>query len=420
MAKNLTAIGVRNLRPRAERYEVGDAGCRGLRVVVFPSGCKSYITRFRFRGLSRKLTLGPALIDGAVAEPSVEPQLDTPLSLQAARELCTKALRQAKGGVDPTAEKRKRHTARRAAEADTLQAISEEFLRREGPRLRTFNQRRSDLELFYDALGRLPVDQIKRGQYTRVLDRIADERGPVRADRALAALKRLLSWHMERSDYVSVLGRGGRRVKPKDLARSRVLTDAELASIWRAAETYPGPFGAYLRFTVLTATRRGESAGLRRSELSEGDTVWTIPGSRYKSGNDTVIPLSKAAQAIIATQPVLLGDFVFSADGTRALGGFAKRKRGFDEAAGVRDYRLHDLRRSSRTWLGRAGVSANVAERCLGHALTGVRGVYDKFEYLPQKAEALEALAALIERIVRPPAAVADIAVERGKRRRRR
>jgi integrase len=418
MAKNLTAIGVRNLRPRAERYEVGDAGCRGLRVVVFPSGCKSYITRFRFRGLSRKLTLGPALIDGAVAEPSVEPQLDTPLSLQAARELCTKALRQAKGGVDPTAEKRKRHTARRAAEADTLQAIGEEFLRREGPRLRTLSQRRADFELLYGPLGRMPITEIKRGQYHRVLDRIADERGPVRADRVLAAVKRLLAWHSERSDFVSPLGRGGRRTSIKDRARTRVLSDDELRQVWTTAEKLKTPFAGFVQFVLLTATRRSEAAGLRRTEVLTSDT-WVIPGARYKSGKDTLIPLSKAAQRIIAAQPQL-GDFVFSTNGERALGGFGKRKADFDKACGVTGWTIHDARRSARTLLSRAGIPADISERCLGHALTGVRGTYDRHEYEPEKRHAFEALAARIQHIVRPPAAVSDIAVERGKRGRRR
>jgi hypothetical protein len=55
--------------------------------------------------------------------------------------------------------------------------------------------------------------------------------------------------------------------------------------------------------------------------------------------------------------------------------------------------------------MSRAGVPTDHAERCLGHVIGGVRGVYDKYEYLPEKRRAFEALAALIERIVNPPAA---------------
>jgi integrase len=419
MAKPLTPITIANLCARVKRYEVPDGGCAGLRVVVFPTKKKSFIVRYRFRGLQRKLTLGPCLTERGVIEPASTPETDTPLSLLAARELATKALREAKAGNDPAAAKARKRHEQRAAESDTLKAIAAEYLRREGPRLRTLNQRRSDLDLLCDSpLGRLPVDQIKRGQFVRVLDGIADNNGPVRADRTLSALKTLLSWHSERSEYVSVLGRGGRRTSMRERARSRVLSDTELRVVWTTAEQEKGPFGAYLRFTLLTATRRSESAGLRRSELSEDRTLWTIPGARYKSGRDVLIPLS-AAEQIIAAQP-LLGDYVFSADGSRPLGGFDHRKAAFDETSGVSNYVLHDLRRTARTLLSRAGVNADIAEMCLGHALTGVRGTYDRFEYVDEKRRAFEALAAQIERIVSPPTdVVADLARARRTRRQR-
>jgi integrase len=418
MAKPLTPIAIGNLRARRDRYEVPDGGCAGLRVVVFPSRRKSFIVRYRFRGLQRKLTLGPCLVERGVAEPASAPETATPLSLHAARSLCAEALRQARSGNDPAAAKQRKRQEELAAEADTLQALSEEYLRREGPKLRTLSQRRSDLELLCaSVLGRLPVDQIKRGQCTHVLDRIADHNGPVRADRVLSALKTLLAWHAERSDFVSPLGRGGRRTSIRDRARSRWLTDDELRRVWTTAEQRKDSFSAFLQFKLLTATRRGEAAGLCRSELSDSGQTWTIPAARYKSGKDTLIPLSKAAQRIIAAQPEL-GDFVFSVTGDRALGGFADRKAEFDKACGVTGWVIHDLRRTARTLLSRAGISADVGERCLGHALIGVRGTYDRFEYLDQKRHAFAALAALVERIVHPPKrSVADIEAERRKRR---
>jgi hypothetical protein len=62
MARPLTPIAISNLRARPQRYEVSDPGCAGLRVVVFPTKKRSFILRYRFRGLQRKLTLGPVLI----------------------------------------------------------------------------------------------------------------------------------------------------------------------------------------------------------------------------------------------------------------------------------------------------------------------------------------------------------------------
>ena len=412
MARTLTPIGIGNLKARPHRFEVSDGGCAGLRVVVFPSKRKSFIVRYRFRGLQRKLTLGPCLT--GPGEPESAPELGTPLSLAAARELATRALRQAKSGTDPVAEKARKRQEQEAAEGDTLQAVCAEYLRREGPKLRTLDQRRADLELLSPALGRLPVADIKRGQYTRVLDAIADQRGPVRADRVLSSAKTVLAWHAARSDYVSVLGRGGRRTSAKERERSRVLTDAEIKAVVETAERRTDdPFAGFVLFALHTATRRGEAAGLRRSSELTGAT-WVIPAARYKSKRDTLIPLSAAAQRIVAAQPVR-GDFVFTTTGSHSLGGFAERKTAFDEACGVKDWRLHDLRRTARTLLSRAGVSADVAEMCLGHALKGVRSTYDRHEYEDEKRHAFEALASLIGRIVNP-APVAELAEARKKR----
>jgi hypothetical protein len=53
--------------------------------------------------------------------------------------------------------------------------------------------------------------------------------------------------------------------------------------------------------------------------------------------------------------------------------------------------------------MSRAGVNKDIAERCLAHAIGGVRGVYDRHAYLEQKRQAFDALAAEVERIVGPP-----------------
>jgi len=404
MAKPLTAIAVAKARAGADRREFPDGGCRGLYLVVQTSGHLSWALRYRSRGRTVKFTLGPVLI-GAGAESANAPQLDTPLSLAAARELATRTLREVQAGRDPAEAKRRRREQQRAAEADTLQAICEEFLRREGPRLRTLSQRKADLELLYPSLGRLPIDQIKRGQYKRVFDAIADQRSLKRAARVQRATKALLNWHGGRSDYVSVLTGTKALISISEHARSHVPSDADLKAIVLAAER-DKLFGSYLLFTLLTATRRGEGAGLRRSELSPDGRVWTIPAARYKSKRDTVVPLSVAAQKILATMPVRPGgDYVFSADGASELGNWDARKARFDAACGIRGWVIHDLRRAARTLLSRAGVSSDIAERCLGHAMVGVRGTYERYAYESEKRHAFEALARMVEEIVRPPAA---------------
>jgi integrase len=337
--------------------------------------------------------------------------------------LAATALRQAKSGIDPGADKRnkkialqRRFEAQRAAEADTFQAVAEDYLR-QGAKLRSIQKRRADLQILYQPLGHLPITAIKRSQYKRALNSIA-ERAPVRADRVLSAISGLLNWYADQSDdFISPLARTKRYVKAKDIARDRVLSDDELRQLWATAASHDGPYGAFLQFILLTGTRRAEAGDMRRSEV-QGDNTWIIPGSRYKTKLDTLIPLSQAARNIIAAQPRLGdGDFIFTANGARGLTGFAEYKIRFDKASGLTNWRLHDLRRTTRTLLSRAGVNADVAERCLGHVIGGVRGTYDRHGFEQEKRQAFEALAAQIDRIVHPQSKVSELAAARNKQR---
>src|SRR5258706_9178039 len=72
--KTLTPISIAALKPRRERYELSDGGCAGLRIVVFPSRHKSYIVRYRFGGVQRKVTLGSA------TPPDIAETLDAPVA----------------------------------------------------------------------------------------------------------------------------------------------------------------------------------------------------------------------------------------------------------------------------------------------------------------------------------------------------
>jgi len=79
----------------------------------------------------------------------------------------------------------------------------------------------------------------------------------------------------------------------------------------------------------------------------EWQTLAALIATRYKNKRDHAIPLSRAARAILKAVPTINGgDFVFSHDGQRALGGFSKFKKQLDRLSGVNGWTLHDLRRT--------------------------------------------------------------------------
>jgi integrase len=285
--------------------------------------------------------------------------------------------------------------------------------------MRAFNR------LVYPKLGNTQIDAIRRTDIVRLLDSIEDDNGPVMADKVLAFLSKVFSWHASRSDeFRSPLVRGMARSRPKERARERILTDDEIRSVWRKAE---GRFGSLLRFILLTAARRSEASEMTWGEID--GAVWTLPAARNKTKIDLVRPLSMAALLVLVEarrgtfsgplMPDAMGNsnangFIFTTNSGKPITGFWKYKSDFDKACGVKGYTLHDLRRTARSVMSRAGVNADIAERCLGHVIPGVRGIYDRHEYFEEKRLAFNALAAQIERIINPPAA--NVVPMRGER----
>jgi integrase len=250
--------------------------------------------------------------------------------------------------------------------------------------------------LVLPVLGDRPIGDIRRSEIVRLLDDISDHRGPRAAGLTLNYLGKVFNWHASRDDdFRSPIVRG--MAKQKSKARDRILSDDEMRLVWSAADG-AGVFGRYLQFLLLTATRRNEAAQMVRAEVADG--VWTIPAERMKAGVEHVVPLSAAALDVLAKLPKS-SEFIFTTNGVSPLGGFGYFKRVLDEAVPLsKPWTLHDLRRTARSLLSRAGVSPDVAERCLAHAIGGVQAVYNRHTYLEEKRDAYERLAVLVGQIV--------------------
>ncbi|OAF11785.1 hypothetical protein AYJ54_07960 [Bradyrhizobium centrolobii] len=274
-------------------------------------------------------------------------------------------------------------------------------------------------------IGDLPVfgeGRLRRSHIVDMLDEIEDESGPVMADRTLAYVRKAFNWFAARNeDFTNPIVKGIRQVGTN--ARDRILSDEELRDLWAALDVVQDVPACYPRFVkslLLTTTRRNEAAQMHTSELDGTD--WTIPAERYKTGIDHLIPMSEAARALLGEKPAGANGnswFVFSTtNGAKGFSGFSKAKRELDKAiAKVRAGRepmphwvLHDLRRTGRSLMSRAGVPADHAERCLGHVIGGIRSVYDRYAYQDEKRVAFEKLAGLVAVILNPQPNVTPMA----------
>jgi integrase len=371
------------LPEKGDRTIYWDESRPGFGLMVTSNGHRSFVVQYRNeRGNSRRMSLK----DG--------------LSLTAARQEATVILGDVAKGGDPLAAKRKAA----GKGGNTLRDVAEAYFNRDGKQLRSLKQRRRVFDrLIFPKFGNREIEDIKRSEIVKLLDEIEDCSGPRMAHLTLAYLSKLFNWCASRDDnFRSPIVRGMGRINAKERARSRVLSDDELRAVWAAAEGSASLFDRYAQFLLLTGCRRTEAARMTKAELAGAD--WLIPGARTKSKVDHLLPLSQAALDILAGLPQLgpPNGFVFTHDGERSFGNFTRGKGDLQKRSGTAGWSIHDLRRTARTLMTRAGVPSDHAERTLGHALGGVRATYDRHSFHREKQAALVALAAQIDRIVNP------------------
>jgi integrase len=353
-----------------------DSELRGFGVRVKPSGAAYFLIQYRNdQGKTRRLVIGRV---GAV----------TP---DEARAKARRLLVQTDDGRDPSAE---RHDAR---EALTVAELCAQYLDAAdaGLVLTRFGRPKRPSTIINDKsriarhvlplIGRLPAQSLTRQVVQRMSDDIAQgktsttiktgrrgkavvEGGAPCAARVVELLGGIWTW-VERRGLISgqspIRGvekrKGDRFLSPAELAR--------LGETLRAAEADRPMAAAALRLLAVTGLRREEAVGLRWSEIDAASSCLRLEAT--KTGR-AARPIGKAALDVIAALPLLDETYCFpkqsgagSADLKKAIGLI------FD-AAGLRDVRSHDLRRTFASVAADEGYSDATIAELLGHARRGV------------------------------------------------
>ena len=372
------------LKPGSKRITKPDPELRGHYVRITTKGAKSFVAVARDPdGRQIWATLGAADV----------------LTIAEAREQARKAIMRIKSG-QPAFEPP-------PVKPDTLKVIAEGYMQRHvrAKGLRTESEIARILNRYiYPALQDRDFETIKRSEVTALLDMVEDGSGARQADTVLATLSSIMRWHAKRvDDYVPPIVPGMSRVDSKAKKRARILDDDEIRALWAAADQ-GGPFGAFLKLALLTAQRRQKIAGMRWTDVTI-DGTWNIPTEDREKGNGGALVLPEIAIDIIRAQS-RIGDnqYVFAGRGDGHFRGYGLLKRGIDKEAEIAPWVIHDLRRTGRSLMARAGVRSFTAERVMGHILRGVEGTYDRHEYRDEKADALAKLAGLLAMILDPSA----------------
>ncbi|MDW9908842.1 tyrosine-type recombinase/integrase [Sinorhizobium meliloti] len=403
------------------RTEIPDAGLPGLYLVVQPSGSMSWAVRYRHAGRPRKMTIGPFVLGE-----------DATFPLSVARAAAREALRIVADGRDPAAERAERE-AQRPAEMDLVPAVLDDFVKRHVKKKNRESTQKNTIAFIDNEIRPVwksrDIKTITKRDVVDLLDKIADRGAPESAARVRAILSKFFNWCVDR-DIVGASPVPKGTTAKQGSSRERVLADDEVRLLWLACEKTGWPFGPLVKLLLLTAQRRNEvaHAELKEFALTGNDQQWVIPEERTKNGKEHVVPLSAVVLQIIDALPKVGKKFLLSTTGETPISGFSKAKkiidaemlalakkeaaeRGLDaDAVKVEAWTFHDLRRTAASGMARLGFPVHVVEAVINHksgAIQGVAKIYNRYDYLDEKRQALTAWADLVQQIALRQAAAA-------------
>jgi integrase len=280
----------------------------------------------------------------------------------------------------------------------------------------------------------MKVCEIGRRDIMEVLQAVAVASGPTSANRVRAHLSAAWTWALRAGECE---GDNPVAFTPKpatERARDRVLSDKELALIWRCTGA-ASDYERIVRLLMLTAARREEVGGMAWAEVrlsGGGRGVWTIRSARSKNGREHELPLT--ALAVAQLPPAGERALLFGREDETSFSGWSAAKARLDLAMGrelarqfreregrdpapcevaLKPWRLHDLRRTFATWSNEHGIAPHIVEAVLNHvsgARAGVAGVYNHAAYREQKGAALNAWSAHVSGLTSKDIAIAGAA----------
>ena len=325
------------------------------------------------------------------------------LSLAAARKMAQRALSElTTKGIDPALGKRE------ARNAQSFGELAADYIERHAKTQKKSwqeDQRKLDVDVLPYWRSRL-VKTLTRKDVHDLLDRVIDRGAPVAANRVLALVSAVFVYGIDKG---WLDGNPATRIKKQpEHARERVLTDAELTSLWvvletmatspPVAETPIAPMVARgLQLMLRTGQRAGEVFTMQWQDVDQASEWWTIPGTKAKNGQTHRVPLTAAARALLATvRPgdAQDADWIFAGQHGGSVAARAKKAIASLRAAGAipLGYNRHDFRRTVTTGMASLGIAHSTLAHVLNQQEGGPRAtaVYNRHTYDTEKRTALE------------------------------
>jgi integrase len=393
----LDDIQIRRWIAKGEPLARSDGG--GLTFTLSGAGTASWVLRYRYGGRRKEMTLGNY----------------PDMSLAEARKKAREKRLQVDNGGDPASAKQVEKT--RARDAWLLRELVKDYrakvLETGALADKTVTYRVADYEqVIIPKIGAREVRSITPSEIVDLL---------VSCKRSWTICKRILTSASQLFDHAcgmrlidanpctgirlrSVIG-----ARPP--VRKRVmLSEDELRNLLPNIQDIGTENALAFRILLATCVRSIELVKAKKEHLDFERGTWWIPAESVKTRTGFLVPLVPQVQEWFIALSALSGDSEWllpaRTDRRRLRLGdthvsentlWAAITRAFERGAiEVTRFTPHDTRSTAKGHMRNMGVSREISEIALNHALKGMEAIYDVREEIPERREALEKWTAFI------------------------
>lgn len=374
----LNAKMIQGLKPpQAGVDEYFDEKIKGLILRVYPSGQKTWSVRTRRGAAKKRVTIGDAQY----------------VCLADARDAAIKAIAESLNlNADDIVQRRE----------FVFDEVCQEYLERHAMVKKKSwreDERRIQKDLLPVFRGRL-VREITRREIIEFLDTVKDEGHKIKVNRVHELIRKIFNFAVDRE----IIETSPCNRIPKmavETSRSRVLDEEEIIKVKTAIEQMKSPIRELMKFYLMTGQRAVEIKFAERSHFNFEKGVWTIPAAISKNKKDHQLPITIEMNALLTeclkksreSKWMFPSPRLYRRNGVfrdESIHNIQKAIQRLRAMSGV-NFNGHDFRRTMATWLASQKVSRSVIGKLLNHTDKSITAVYDRYTYLPEKNEALQA-----------------------------
>lgn len=407
----LTDTKLRNLKPGEKAYQEADEG--GLFVEVMPGGAKVWRLRYRLAGKQEKVTLGDYPTYGlgeartwrddckALAGRGLSPMAlkrGDPVPDDAAPAVKEMAQAFVRNWCMKAVERAKAKEAEVKA-ADTVEVFARRWYAEivEPANSSPRNVKRVLDKDVIPAIGAKQIADVTVTDILAITDKIKNRGADQMALQTRNVLKRLFAYAIARekttfNPAAAIEAKFIAQAKSRDVALSPEEIGRLLRAIYQSSMKRAHKLALHL--LILCMVRKSELIEAKWEEIDFDRAEWSIPGERMKKDKPHLVPLSRQVVAMFEELKGLASgsDWVFPSRGdlkqpiAKSTLNVAVRALEIE----VRDFVIHDFRRTASTHLHEAGFNSDWIEKALAHETKGIRGVYNRAQYADQRREMLQ------------------------------